>query len=91
MLQRFAAAVRQGENPRCCSGLPRCEKVLQRRAALQRGAAAVCRSEKQVLQRFAAAVHPREKPPAYAAAGHRGKMGAQALQSMLFSHTYMLY
>jgi len=64
--------------------------VLQRRAALQRGAAAVCRSEKRVLQRNAAAVHLGEKLPAYAAAGHRGKMGAQALQSMLFSHTYML-
>jgi hypothetical protein len=64
--------------------------MLQRKAVLQRGAAAVCRSEKQVLERFAAALRRYEKPSAYAAAGHRGKMGAQALQSMLFSHTYML-
>ena len=70
--------------------------MMQRRATLQRGAAAVCRNEKQMLERLAsaqalaAAVRQCEKPPAYAAADHRGKMGAQALQSMLFSHTYML-
>jgi len=64
--------------------------MLQRRAALQRGAAAVCRSEKRVLQRFAAAVHLREKLPRMLQQAIAVEMGAQALQSMLFSHTYML-
>ena len=69
--------------------------MLQRRAALQRGAAAVCQSEKRMLERLAnaralaAAVRRYEKPPACAAADHRGKIGGSvAAINALFTYIY---
>lgn len=68
---------------------------MQRRATLQRGAAAVCRNEKQMLERLAsaralaAAVRQCEKPPAYAAADHRGRIGGSvAAINALFTYIY---
>jgi hypothetical protein len=95
MLQRFAAAVRQGENlqmlqrfaaavcggvRKCCSAGPRCSAVLQRSAVVRNECCSA------MLQRFTYVRNcPRMLQQTIAV-----KLGAQSLQSMLFSHTYML-
>jgi len=95
MLQRFAAAVRWSENLRaaavyrgmnkCCSARPCCSAVLQRSAVVR----IECSSASQMLERFAAAVRPSEKLPAYAAAGHRGRNGgSSAAINALFTYIY---
>jgi len=106
MLQRFAAAVRWGEKSQCCSGLlQRCARVrIPGAAAVYRGVnkccsaalrcsavlqrSAVVRNEccSALLQRF---TYVRNRPRVLQQA-IAVEMGAQALQSMLFSHTYML-
>ena len=84
MLQRFAAAVYRGERI-CCSAGPRCSAVLQRSAKVRNE----CSSALQMLERIAAAVRPREKPPACAAADHRGRIGGSvAAINALFTYIY---
>ena len=85
---------------KCCSGLlqrstamreyaaaqgPRCSAVLQRSAKVRNE----CSSALQMLERFAAAVRRCEKPPACAAADHRGKIGGSvAAINALFTYIY---
>jgi len=90
VLQRFAAAVRWSENLRaaavyrgmnkCCSARPCCSAVLQPSAVVRN------KCSSALLQPSAGMRNrPRMLQQAIAV-----EMGAQALQSMLFSHTYML-
>ena len=84
MLQRFAVAVYGGMRM-CCSAGPRCSAVLQRSAEVRNE----CWSTLQMLQHLAAAVRRCEKPPACAAADHRGRIGGSvAAINALFTYIY---